>query len=139
MKKFRFILIPLLLLALAFNTAVVFAGDDDEGIEPYILTSASIAFNRINLSQSLAEVNLNVTGTIEYIKTTITLQEADPDTGVYSDVPGSTITKTAYSSPYYHARVYNTSSSKKYRIKVKISTKCTESSNSSTKYKVLSE
>ena len=133
MKKFRLILVPLLLLTLIFNTAVIFAGDDD-GIEPYELTAAKIAFNQINMSQSLAEVHLTVTGTIEYITTTITLQEAELDSNNFSDVPNSTSAKTSYSSPHYHTRIYNTGSSKDYRIKVVIYTKCNQSSNFSTKY-----
>lgn len=137
MKKFRFILIPLLLLALVFNTAVVFAGDDDEGIEPYELDLTAISFSRINMSQSLAEVKASISGTIEYVTTTITLQEAEPGSNNYTDVTGSTSTKTSYSSPYYHAKVYNTGYSKKYRIKVKISAKCNNSFTTDTLYKEL--
>ena len=135
MKKFRLILVPLLLLTLIFNTAVVFAGDDD-GIEPYQLNVSAIAFNRINASQSLAEVSVSASKPI-YITTTITLQEAASGSSNYSDVPGSSSTKTSYSSPHYQAKVYNTESSKKYRIKVNIIAKCTGSYDNVTQYKDL--
>lgn len=137
MKKFRLILVPLLLLTLIFNTAVVFAGDDD-GIEPYELDVLMVSFNRINMSQSLAEVTASLSGTVEYVTTTITLQQAEPGSNKYSDVSGSTSTKTSHSDTHYHTKLYNTGTSKDYRIKVTISAKCNISSNNSTVYKELS-
>ncbi len=135
-KKLRLILIPLMILLLAFTTLTASAAEGEEA-GTYVIASVSISFEKTGFTTAVGNVRAIATGNIVYLKSKMTLQVYNNSTESYENTD-SISTKYSYDNSIIHNHEFSISAIKSYRIKVEV-TSCTDvTTQTRTHYRVMS-
>lgn len=135
-RKLRLILIPLIILLLAFTTLTASAAMGEEA-GTYVIGSVSYSFVKTGLTKAVGEVIAVASGNIIYLKSKMTLQVYNNSTDSYEDTD-SISTKYSYDNSIIHNHEFSISAIKSYRIKIEV-TSCTDvTTQTKTYYKVMS-
>lgn len=136
-----------IILALVFSMNIsVFAGSRYEGSSgrssygaPRTVNGITKYFGADSATKATASVQATSSGFTPFITSTITLQSAALGSSSYSNVAGSSSTKTVYDMIIInHAVKYTISSSKDYRIKIELTDEVNGVESTTTTYCYLS-
>ena len=124
-KRLTTILVSVLLIASAFSSSAVFAAmPPDNTADPQTVQSCTFSFEATSSTKARAEVSAVSSGITPFITSKITLQSAPLGTTTFTDVSGSTSTKTVENlTAILHICTFSITSTKEYRIKVQLTDK----------------
>lgn len=117
----------------------VYLDDVDESMMPRTVSSAVITFSRESSTVGSGYASAYTTTTADYIKVTVTLQQAASGSSTYSNSSQDPVTRTLYDTDYIRkAYSFNVTTTKNYRVKVVIKDKTNGVISTKTLYKKLS-
>ena len=102
------------------------------------MSSGTVTFNRDSSTKGSGYASINTTGIADYIKITITLQQAASGSSSYSNSSQDSVTKTVYDTSHIRKNFsFKVTSSKNYRVKVVVKDKINGVVSTRTLYKKL--
>ena len=139
MKRISTILVLAMMLASIFSSSIAFAAmPPDNTASPNTIMTCARSFVAVSSTSAIAEVFAGSSGDTPFITSEITLQSAPLGTTSFTDVKGSTKTKTVENqTSILHTCSFDISSDKEYRIKVKLTDKVNGIQSTKTYYKTL--
>ncbi len=139
MKRISTILALAMMLASIFSSSIAFAAmPPDNTASPNTIMSCVSSFVATSSTRARAEISATSSGQTPFITSEITLQSAPLGTTRFTDVEGSTQTKTVEDSiSILHACSFGISSDKEYRIKIELTDKVNGIQVTKTYYKDL--
>ena len=139
MKRISTILVLAMMLASVFSSSIAFAAmPPDNTASPNTIMTCARQFVAVSSTSAIAEVFAGSSGDTPFITSEITLQSAPLGTTSFTDVKGSTKTKTVENqTSILHTCSFDISSDKEYRIKVKLTDKVNGIQSTKTYYKTL--
>ena len=139
MKRISTILVLAMMLASVFSSSIAFAAmPPDNTASPNTIMSCVSSFVATSSTRARAEISATSSGQTPFITSEITLQSAPLGTTSFTDVKGSTKTKTVEDqTSILHSCSFNITSDKEYRIKVKLTDKVNGTQVTKTYYKDL--
>ena len=134
MKRISTILVLAMMLASIFSSSIAFAAMPPDNT----IMSCVSSFVATSSTRARAEISATSSGQTPFITSEITLQSAPLGTTRFTDVEGSTQTKTVEDSiSILHACSFGISSDKEYRIKIELTDKVNGIQVTKTYYKDL--
>lgn len=140
-KRLTTILVSVLLIASAFSSSAVFAAmPPDNTADPQTIQSCTFSFKATSSTKATATVSATSSGDTPFITSKITLQSAPLGTTKFTDVSGSTKTKTVEDQiSILHTCTFNITSDKEYRIKIQLTDKVDGIQVTKTYYQALTD
>lgn len=139
-KRLTTILVSVLLIASAFSSSAVFAAmPPDNTADPQSIMTCTASFKATSSKKASATVSATSSGQTPFITSKITLQSAELGSTKFTDVSGTTDTKTVENQmSILHICSFNITSDKEYRIKIQLTDKVNGTQVTKTYYQELS-
>ena len=139
MKRISTVLVLAMMLASIFSSSIAFAAmPPDNTASPNTIMTCARSFVAVSSTSAIAEVFAGSSGDTPFITSEITLQSAPLGTTNFTDVEGSTQTKTVEDNmAILHVCSFGISSDKEYRIKIELTDKVDGIQSTKTYYKAL--
>lgn len=139
-KRLTTILVSVLLIASAFSSSAVFAAmPPDNTADPQTIMTCTRSFVATSSTKARAEISATSSGQTPFITSKVTLQSATLGTTKFTDVSGSTDTKTVEDQmSILHICNFSITSDKEYRIKIELTDKVNGIQVTKTYYQALS-